>query len=218
MTEIRATAAYVVFLGGSRSNPAAIVKLDLATENTEELRRASSISLDPAYISPAQPIEFPTEHGQTAYAYYYAPRNADFKADTDEQPPLLVISHGGPTSAASSALNLEIQFWTSRGLAVLDVNYGGSTGYGRAYRERLKGQWGVVDVDDCMNGANYLVERRLADSKRLAIRGGSAGGYTTLCALPSVTRLRLGLATSASATFRLLQRMRTSSSLVISWV
>jgi dipeptidyl aminopeptidase/acylaminoacyl peptidase len=192
MTEICATVAYVVFLGGSRSNPAAIVKLDLATGCAEELRRASSISLDPAYLSPAQPIEFPTEHGQTAYAYYYAPRNADFKADPSEQPPLLVISHGGPTAAASSALNLEIQFWTSRGIAILDVNYGGSTGYGRAYRERLKGQWGVVDVDDCVNGAKYLVERRLADAKRLAIRGGSAGGYTTLCALTFRDTIKAG--------------------------
>jgi dipeptidyl aminopeptidase/acylaminoacyl peptidase len=183
MSEIHATAKYVVFLGGSRSNPTAIVKLDLATESTEELRRASSIVLDPAYISPAQPIEFPTEHGQTAYAYYYAPRNPNFKAAPNEQPPLLVISHGGPTAAASSSLSLEIQFWTSRGIAVLDVDYGGSTGYGRAYRERLKGQWGVVDVDDCVNGAKYLVERGLADGNRLAIRGGSAGGYTTLCAL-----------------------------------
>lgn len=183
MAEIHTTGLHAIFLGGSRSNPAAIVKLDLASGSAGELRRASSISLDPAYISPAQPIEFPTEHGQTAYAYYYAPHNADFKADSSERPPLLVISHGGPTSAASSALNLEIQFWTSRGIAILDVNYGGSTGYGRAYRERLKGQWGVVDVDDCVNGAKYLVERGLADAKRLAIRGGSAGGYTTLCAL-----------------------------------
>jgi dipeptidyl aminopeptidase/acylaminoacyl peptidase len=183
MTGIQATAASVVFLGGSRSKPAAIVKLDLATGSTEELRRASSISLDPAYISPAQLIEFPTEHGQTAYAYYYAPRNPDFKADPNELPPLLVSSHGGPTAAASSALDLETQFWISRGIAVLDVNYGGSTGYGRAYRERLKDQWGVVDVDDCANGAKYLVERGLADGKRLAIHGGSAGGYTTLCAL-----------------------------------
>ena len=183
MSEIHATAKYVVFLGGSRSNPTAIVKLDLATESTEEVRRASSIVLDPAYISPSQPIAFPTEHGQTAYAYYYAPRNPDFKAAPNERPPLLVISHGGPTAAASSSLSLEIQFWTSRGIAVLDVDYGGSTGYGRAYRERLKGQWGVVDVDDCVNGAKYLVERGLADGNRLAIRGGSAGGYTTLCAL-----------------------------------
>lgn len=183
MTLIRAAAAYVVFLGGSRANPTAIVKLDLATGSTEELRRACSIALDPAYISPAQPIEFPTEHGQTAYAYYYAPRNPDFQADAHERPPLLVISHGGPTAAASSAFNLEVQFWTSRGFAVLDINYGGSTGYGRAYRERLKGQWGVVDVDDCVNGAKYLVELERADGNRLAIRGGSAGGYTTLCAL-----------------------------------
>src|SRR5207302_1069383 len=98
-------------------------------------------------------------------------------------PPLLVMSHGGPTSATTSALRLTIQYWTSRGIAVLDVNYGGSTGYGRAYRQRLNGQWGVVDVDDCMNGARYLAERGEVDGNRLAITGGSAGGYTTLCAL-----------------------------------
>jgi dipeptidyl aminopeptidase/acylaminoacyl peptidase len=183
ITDIHAIAAHLVFLGGSRTKPAAIVKLDMATGKVEELRCASSITLDPSYVSPAQPIEFPTEDAQTAYAYYYAPRNPDFKADLSERPPLLVISHGGPTSAASSSLDLETQFWTSRGIAVLDVNYGGSTGYGRDYRERLKGQWGVVDVDDCVNGAKYLVERGLADAQRLAIRGGSAGGYTTLCAL-----------------------------------
>jgi len=183
MTGIRATAASIVFLGGPPSKPSAIVKLDLATGSTEELRRASSISLDPASISPAQPIEFPTEHGQTAYAYYHAPRNASFKADSSELPPLLVICHNGPTAAASSTFNLKSQFWTSRGFAVLNVNYGGSTGYGRKYRERLNGQWGVVDVDDCVNGAQYLVERGLVDGKRLVIHGTSGGGYTTLCAL-----------------------------------
>jgi dipeptidyl aminopeptidase/acylaminoacyl peptidase len=96
---------------------------------------------------------------------------------------LLVISHGGPTSATSATLRLDIQFWTSRGFAVLDVNYGGSTGYGRAHRERLKGRWGIVDVDDCTHGARYLVDRGEVDARRLAIRGGSAGGYTTLAAL-----------------------------------
>jgi dipeptidyl aminopeptidase/acylaminoacyl peptidase len=141
------------------------------------------VALDPTYISVPQPIEFPTEHALTAHGYYYAPRNPDYQAPAGELPPLLVISHGGPTSATSSALSLSIQFWTSRGFAVLDVDYGGSSGYGRAYRERLKGQWGIVDVDDCVNGAQYLVERGLVDGKRLAIRGGSAGGYTTLCAL-----------------------------------
>src|SRR5258706_11316882 len=98
-------------------------------------------------------------------------------------PPLLVKCHGGPTGAASSALNLSTEFWTSRGIAVLDVNYGGSTGFGRAYRERLNGNWGIVDVDDCVNGARYLAERGLMDGHRLAITGGSAGGYTTLAAL-----------------------------------
>jgi len=93
------------------------------------------------------------------------------------------MSHGGPTSSSSASLKYSIQYWTSRGIAVLDVNYGGSSGYGRAYRERLNQQWGVVDVDDCVNGARYLAARGEVDNTRLAIRGGSAGGYTTLCAL-----------------------------------
>ncbi len=111
------------------------------------------------------------------------PRNRDFAAPAEERPPLLVLSHGGPTGAASAALSLGIQYWTSRGFAVVDVNYGGSTGYGRAYRQRLDGRWGIVDVDDCVNAARHLVQRGLVDGQRLAIRGGSAGGYTTLAAL-----------------------------------
>ncbi|HXM36524.1 MAG TPA: prolyl oligopeptidase family serine peptidase, partial [Pyrinomonadaceae bacterium] len=128
-------------------------------------------------------IEFPTEGGLNAHGLFYAPRNRDYRAPDGERQPLLVQSHGGPTSAATSALALSIQYYTSRGIAVLDVNYGGSSGYGRAYRERLKGNWGVVDVDDCVNGARYLVEHGAADGERLMISGGSAGGYTTLCAL-----------------------------------
>ncbi|MBV9232280.1 MAG: S9 family peptidase, partial [Chloroflexi bacterium] len=180
---IRANAQRALFIGASPTETGSIVHLDLATSNIEVLRRSSKVSVDPDYISMPQPIEFPTEHGLTAYAIYYPPRNPDYAAPAGEQPPLLVNSHGGPTSAFSAALSLETQFWTSRGFAVLNVNYGGSTGYGREYRERLRGQWGVVDVDDCVNGAKYLVERGLVDGKRLAIRGGSAGGYTTLCAL-----------------------------------
>ncbi len=180
---VHGNAEHVVLLAASSTTSGEIVKLDVKTLELEVLRRAQSARVDPAYISDAKSIEFPTEHGLTAYAYYYAPKNADFKAPDGELPPLLVSSHGGPTSAASSALKLGIQFWTSRGFAVLDVNYGGSSGYGREYRERLKGQWGVVDVDDCVNGAKYLVEHGLADSKRLTIQGGSAGGYTTLCVL-----------------------------------
>ncbi len=128
-------------------------------------------------------IEFPTADSLTAHGYFYPPRNHDYALPANEKPPLLVISHGGPTSSSSASLKYSIQYWTSRGIAVLDVNYGGSSGYGRAYRERLNGQWGVVDVDDCVNGARYLAERGKVDGNRLAIRGGSAGGYTTLCAL-----------------------------------
>jgi dipeptidyl aminopeptidase/acylaminoacyl peptidase len=134
-------------------------------------------------VSNARAIEFPTERGLTAHGYFYPPKNPDSAAPVNEKPPLLVMSHGGPTSSSSGSLKYSIQYWTSRGIAVLDVNYGGSSGYGRAYRQRLTGQWGIVDVDDCVNGARYLAERGEVDGDRLAIRGGSAGGYTTLCAL-----------------------------------
>ena len=113
----------------------------------------------------------------------YPPQNPDYQAPENERPPLIVKSHGGPTASATTALALSVQYWTSRGFAVLDVNYGGSTGYGRQYRERLNSKWGIVDVDDCVNGARYLVNRGEVDSNRLVITGGSAGGYTTLCAL-----------------------------------
>ncbi|HEV8194499.1 MAG TPA: prolyl oligopeptidase family serine peptidase, partial [Ktedonobacterales bacterium] len=147
------------------------------------LNHTDEAQLDRAYLSVPEAIEYPTSGGQTAHALFYRPRNPDYKASSTERPPLLVMSHGGPTSAATTELQLLIEFWTSRGFAVLDVNYGGSTGYGRPYRQRLNGQWGVVDVDDCINGARYLIERGAVDPERLAIRGGSAGGYTTLCAL-----------------------------------
>ncbi len=180
---VHANAERIVLVAASPTEPTAVVEIDVQTTKSRVLRRSSSVTVDSAYISIAQHIEFPTEYGQTAYAYYYEPRNADYQAPREELPPLLVISHGGPTSSTSNILSLQIQFWTSRGFAILDVNYGGSTGYGREYRERLRGQWGVVDVNDCVNGAKYLVSRGLVDGKRLAIRGGSAGGYTTLCAL-----------------------------------
>ena len=180
---VRAAPGRVVLLAGSPTEPTSIVQLDLATRRLEVLRRSSEITIDAGYLSIPQEIEFPTEHGLTAHALFYAPQNRDHVAPSGERPPLLVIIHGGPTAATSSALSLGIQYWTSRGIAVLDVNYGGSTGYGRAYRQRLDGQWGVVDVDDCVNGARYLVERGAVDGNRLAIRGGSAGGYTTLSAL-----------------------------------
>ena len=172
-----------VFRAGSPTDPFAIVEMDLATREMNVLKRANTIEVDPGYISVAEPVEFPTENGQTAHAFYYPATNKDFAAPEGERPPLLVKSHGGPTSAAIAVLALGIQYWTSRGIAVLDVNYGGSTGYGREYRRRLNGTWGIVDVDDCVNGAQFLANAGKVDSNRLMIDGGSAGGYTTLCAL-----------------------------------
>lgn len=172
-----------VFLGSSAIEPPAVVQLDLARGDLEVLRRSTTLTLDPGYLSVPEVIEFPTENGLSAYGFFYRPHNKDYTGPADQRPPLLVKSHGGPTAAASSSFRLGFQYWTSRGFAVLDVNYGGSTGFGRAYQQRLDGQWGVVDVDDCVNGARYLVEQGEVDGDRLAITGGSAGGYTTLCAL-----------------------------------
>ncbi len=180
---LRTAPGRLVFRGGSPTEPMAIVDLDLRTGQPEVRRRSSDLSVDPGYISVPESLEFPTEAGLTAHALFYRPRNRDYAAPPDEHPPLLVRIHGGPTAAASSTLDWGIQYWTSRGFAVVDVNYGGSTGYGRAYRQRLNGQWGIVDVDDCVNAARYLAERGWVDGNRLAIRGGSAGGYTTLAAL-----------------------------------
>ena len=162
----------------------ALVPGDLsAMEFPEFIRRSSELELDPGYLSRAEAVEFPTTNGGTAHALFYPPTNRDFVAPEGELPPLMVKSHGGPTSCSTSELALGAQFWTSRGFAVVDVNYGGSTGYGRAYRDRLDGNWGVVDTEDCIAAARYLAERGLVDGKRMAIRGGSAGGFTTLSAL-----------------------------------
>jgi len=183
ISDVRVASNRVVFTGAASDIPTSIIQLALATSESEVLKSSSTMTLDDSYFSMPHAIEFPTEHEKTAFAFFYPPRNPDYVAPSDELPPLLVMSHGGPTSATTSKFNAQIQFWTSRGIAVLDVNYGGSTGYGREYRERLNGQWGIVDVDDCINGANYLVKRGDVDGNRLAITGGSAGGYTTLCAL-----------------------------------
>jgi dipeptidyl aminopeptidase/acylaminoacyl peptidase len=183
ISNIQAGLGYVVFAGGSSGVATEIVRLDLATCQIEVLRRSTELKLDQGYVSEPRSIEFPTGNGLTAYGIFYPPQNKDFGAPTGERPPLLVKSHGGPTAATSTSFNAEIQYWTSRGIAVLDVNYGGSSGYGRAYRQRLNGRWGIVDVDDCVNGARYLAAQGEVDGQRLAIDGGSAGGYTTLCAL-----------------------------------
>ncbi|HLZ10747.1 MAG TPA: S9 family peptidase [Chloroflexota bacterium] len=175
--------SHVAYVGGSPTTRPAVVLVDLATGARTVIRHAAELTVDPSYLSRPSAIEFPTNNGQTAHGYFYPPANPDFLAPGSERPPLIVISHGGPTSSTSTTLNLAYQYWTSRGFAIFDVNYGGSSGYGRAYRQRLNGQWGVVDIDDCVNGALYLVERGLVDGNRLVIRGSSAGGYTTLSAL-----------------------------------
>ncbi|UCC75534.1 MAG: S9 family peptidase, partial [Anaerolineales bacterium] len=180
---VRARPGQAVFLAGAPSQAGSVISLDLGTREFQVLRSSSELQVDSGFISQPQAIEFPTEGDLTAHALFYAPKNRDHAAAADERPPLLVISHGGPTSAASSTLSWEVQFWTSRGFAVVDVNYGGSSGYGRAYRQRLNGEWGVIDVDDCANAALYLVDQGKVDGNRLAIRGASAGGYTTLSAL-----------------------------------
>jgi dipeptidyl aminopeptidase/acylaminoacyl peptidase len=182
MAQIRAVPGRVVFLAAAPSEFPAVVQLDLVTGQLETLRRASDVVIQAGYLSRPESIRFPTEQG-FAHALFYEPKNQEYVAPPDERPPLLVLSHGGPTGATSSALSPTIQYWTSRGIAVLDVNYGGSTGYGRGYSQRLDGRWGIVDVDDCVNGAGYLADRGRVDRERLAIRGGSAGGYTTLSAL-----------------------------------
>ena len=172
-----------VGLVASPVRPAAVVRVDLSSGVESVLATSFVNAVDPAYLSVPQPIEFPTEDGLTAHALYYTPSNRDFEGPEGEAPPLIVSIHGGPTSSCSAALSYSTQYWTSRGFAVVDVNYGGSTGYGRPYRERLKGAWGVVDLDDGVNAARFLAESNRANPQALLIHGGSAGGYTTLCAL-----------------------------------
>ena len=173
----------VGFAAASPAREPAIVVYDAANATTEVLREASDEPIDPAYAAIPRAIEFPTGEGEIAHAFFYPPTNPEFSAPEGELPPLIVQSHGGPTSHVTPALDPEFLFWTSRGFGVVDVNYRGSTGFGRAYRDRLQGTWGVVDTEDCIAAARYLAESGEADGGRLAIRGGSAGGYATLCAL-----------------------------------
>jgi dipeptidyl aminopeptidase/acylaminoacyl peptidase len=173
ISQVRANDRQVVFLGASPTEPPSVVRWP-----GDVLRCSTSVTLDSRFLSVGEPIEFTGAH-----AFYYPPKNGDYTAPAGELPPLIVMSHGGPTSARTNKLDLTCQFWTSRGFAVADVNYRGSTGYGRAYRQALYGNWGIVDVEDCVNAAKHLVAAGKADPARLIIRGGSAGGYTTLCAL-----------------------------------
>lgn len=183
LSHVRVGEAGIVALAASPTMPPQVVHIDPRSGNFEVLKVAQEVTLDERFISPANPITFPTAGGAVAHAYYYAPRNPDFVAPAGEAPPLLVFTHGGPTSAARPALDLGVQYWTTRGFAVVDVDYRGSTGYGRPYRDALKGRWGIVDVEDVVAAARHLVKEGLAHPSRLAIRGGSAGGFTTLAAL-----------------------------------
>jgi dipeptidyl aminopeptidase/acylaminoacyl peptidase len=188
---VRADGDIAAFCASSPSIHTSIVKLKLSTRDWSVVRRSGEASID-SYISSPEKIDFPTSHGLTSHAFYYAPKNKDYSGHKGEKPPLLVKVHGGPTDAAVISFDLQIQFFTSRGFAVLDVNYGGSTGYGRKYRERLNGMWGVIDVEDCTTGAEFICRHGGADRKRLLIRGGSAGGFTTLAALAFKKSYRAG--------------------------
>ena len=178
---VRRQQAY--FVAGREDAPAVIVELNLASGKHRIVHESGERAVDERHLSRGQPIEFPTADGLSAHAYYYPPVNGDFTPPEDERPPLMVLMHGGPTSASGSSFSIAKQFWTSRGIAVVDVNYRGSSGYGRAYRQQLNGRWGVVDVQDAVAATRYAVDRGLADPNRLLIRGGSAGGFTTLAAL-----------------------------------
>jgi dipeptidyl aminopeptidase/acylaminoacyl peptidase len=149
----------------------------------EQVVPPRELGLDHTWCSAPEAIDFPTTGGVTAHALYYPPTNPSCSGPAGEHPPLLVLIHGGPTSAARPMLRLSTQYWTSRGFAVVDVNYRGSTGYGRAFRDLLRGQWGVADVEDCVAVVEHLADRGLIDRNRCCIRGGSAGGFTTLAAL-----------------------------------
>lgn len=180
---VQASGRTVAVYAGSSTLAERVLVIDLDTHAQEVVKVSNPAHIEPGYFSIPKPIEFPTEHGLVANAVYYPPHNQDFQAPADQKPPLVVHCHGGPTGSGGPSYPFEYQYWTSRGFALVDVNYGGSSGYGRAYRQRLNGEWGVVDVDDCINAARHLVEQGLADGQRVSITGGSAGGYTVLLSL-----------------------------------
>ena len=203
MWSLRATPGRVVFVGGSPTEPASVVEFDLETRKPKVLYRSTELVFDESYLSPPEAIEFPTENGLFAHGFYYPPQNPEYTAPSGELPPLLVQVHGGPHACTSTTGRLDIRYFTSRGIAYLDVNYGGSTGYGHEYRKRMDGQWGVVDVMDAINGARYLVQRGLVDGNRLMIRGASSGGTATLCALTFHDVFRCGTSHYGDSDFEL---------------
>ncbi len=175
------TKAY--FIASSATTDAEIVSYNLAEQAFSVEQAGPELPFCEDYLSRPEAITFATSDREQAHGFYYPPTNPDFVASAEQKPSLLVICHGGPTGATSTSLNLKVQFWTSRGFAVLDVNYRGSTGYGRRYRQLLNDRWGLADVEDVVNGAQYIIDKGLADPEKIAIRGSSAGGYTVLAAL-----------------------------------
>lgn len=189
-SQLRIAGEKVVFIGGNSLKPTAIVELK-ALKEPIILRENSPFVIDDGYLSQPEHITFHSSEGRVAYAYFYAPHNQDFAAK-EGLPPLIVKSHGGPTANCGADFNLDIQYWTSRGFAVVDVNYAGSTGYGRAYRKSLENNWGIYDVQDCANAALHLAQIQRVNSTQFAITGGSAGGYTTLAALAFTDTFQVG--------------------------
>lgn len=182
----------LVFIGASPTTLPTLYSFDSETSQLTPLRHSGAHSLDEKMISLPERITFPTTNGEEAYGFYYPPKNPNCKGPEGEKPPLILKCHGGPTGHVNPVFSMEIQYWTSRGFGWCDVNYGGSTGYGRAYRDRLKGNWGIVDVADMINAALYLVQEGKVDREKLIIRGSSAGGFTTLCALTFHDLFRAG--------------------------
>jgi len=190
--QVRGSKHRIAFIGYTDSQPGEIVTMDMVTNTSRTLRKSADTDIDGSYISKSQHISFETASDEMTHAWFYPPKNPNYEAPPEDLPPLIVLSHGGPTGNSSGAFSLAIQYWTTRGFAIVDVNYSGSTGYGRAYRERLKGNWGVRDVQDCAAAAKYLADAGLVDRARLIIKGGSAGGYTTLAALTFMDVFKAG--------------------------
>lgn len=190
--QVRGAINRIAFIGSTDSHPSEVVTIDLDTYTQSSLRKAAETKIEQHFVSSAQHISFETAPNEKTHAWFYPPHNPGYKAGPKDLPPLIVLSHGGPTGNSSGDFNLAIQYWTTRGFAIVDVNYSGSTGYGRKYRERLIGNWGIRDVHDCAAAANYLANQGWVDRERLIIKGGSAGGYTTLAALTFLNVFKAG--------------------------
>jgi dipeptidyl aminopeptidase/acylaminoacyl peptidase len=205
-TSLQVSGRSIVCVAGSATDAPAVVRIDVDSSRVEVLRRSRELTVDPGFLSRPERVRFPTGEDEEAWALVYLPASADYEGPEGTLPPLVVMSHGGPTAAASGVLNFGVQYWTSRGFAVADVDYRGSTGYGRAYRERLRGEWGVLDVEDCAGAARWLADQGRTDRSRAVIRGGSAGGFTTLAALAFTDVFAAGASHYGVADLELLAR------------